>query len=135
MNKKIIVPVIILLVMGMFFYMNLGPSVPDGFVDYEAVEAQSALAKSPDIRILDIRTPGEYKSGHVPGAENIDFYAKDFEQRLKTLDKDAHYFVYCRTGNRSGSALKLMHRLGFTKVWHMKDGIVDWKGAGLPLER
>lgn len=135
MNPKASVAVVILLVVGLTFYLNLGPSVPDGYVDFQAVQAQSALAENPDVRILDVRTAGEYESGHIPGAENIDFQSPGFEQRLQSLDKDARYFVYCRTGNRSGAVIKLMQRLGFSKVWHLADGIVDWKRAGLPLER
>lgn len=135
MNQKVSVAIVILIVVGMTFYLNLGPSVPDGYVDYRAVEAQSALAEAPDVLILDVRTPGEYQSGHIPGAQNIDFRSPDFETRLKALDRDAQYFVYCRTGNRSGVVLAMMQRLGFTWVWHLAKGIVDWKGAGLPLER
>jgi len=135
MSQKILVPVVILLVAGMFFYFNLGPSVPEGYADFSAIEAQEQLSVNKNVVILDIRTPAEFNSGHVPGAINIDFYNKNFENELKRLDKDAQYFVYCRTGNRSSSALKMMHKLGFTRVWHMYKGIVDWAGAGLPLKR
>jgi len=135
MNQKILVPVVILLVAGMIFYFNLGPSVPEGYVDFRAVEAQEQLAQSKDVKILDIRTPAEFQSGHLQGAVNVDYYAKDFEDSLKKLDKNAQYLVYCRTGNRSSSALKKMHKLGFTKVWHMSRGIEDWKGTGLPLKQ
>jgi len=135
MNKKILVPIAILLVAGLVFFMNTGPSVPVGYQDFRAVDAQAALAGAPDVKILDVRTPAEYAGGHISGAENIDFYAKDFEARMGALDRDARYFVYCRTGNRSSSVIKLMQRLGFTKVWHLSNGVVDWMGAGLPLVR
>lgn len=135
MNQKILVPVVILLVAGMFFYFNLGPSVPEGYADFRAVEAQEHLSKNEGVVILDIRTPAEYQEGHIPGAINIDFYNRNFESKLKELDKNEQYFVYCRTGNRSSTALKMMHKLGFTKVWHMYKGIVDWAGVGLPIRR
>ncbi|QJB55011.1 rhodanese-like domain-containing protein [Pseudodesulfovibrio sp. zrk46] len=133
MNQKIVIPVVILLVAGMLFFFNMAPT-PEGYTDFQAVEAQEQLNANKAVVVLDIRTPAEFNSGHIPGAVNVDFYSKDFEAELSKLDKNAQYFVYCRTGNRSSSALKLMHKLGFTKVWHLYKGIVDWKGAGLPLE-
>lgn len=133
MNRKTVIAVVILLVAGLALYMNSLTSVPEGYVDYQAVEAQSALADNPDVRILDVRTPAEFKAGHIKGAENIDFRAKNFEERLSTLDKDARYFIYCRTGNRSGAVLGIMRRLGFSNVWHLKHGVVDWGKSGLPL--
>lgn len=134
MNRKILFPIVILLVAGMMFFFNIAPT-PEGYADYQAVKAQEQLAVNKGVVVLDIRTPAEFKSGHIPGAVNIDFYNKNFEADLSKLDKNAQYFVYCRTGNRSSSALKLMHKLGFTKVWHLYKGIVDWKGAGLPIEK
>lgn len=133
MNQKLLVPIAILLVVGMVFYMNID-SVPEGYQDFRAVEAEAKLAQNRDVTILDIRTPAEFKEGHISGAVNVDFRSSKFESELKKLDRDGRYFVYCRTGNRSGSAIKLMHRLGFTHVWHLADGIVDWKGAGLPVQ-
>lgn len=132
MNQKVIVPVVILLVAGMLFFFNMSP-VPEGYVDYRAVEAQEQLAQHKNVTLLDIRTPAEFHGGHIPGAINIDYYAKNFEAELNKLDKDIQYFVYCRTGNRSSSALKMMQKFGFTKVWHLNKGIVDWKSAGLPI--
>lgn len=135
MKNKYIVPIIILLVAGMFFYVNIGPSVPDGYADFQAVEAQSQLQSTPDVRVLDVRTPAEFVGGHIRNAENIDYYAKDFTEKLDTLDRDTQYFIYCHSGSRSSSTMKKMAQLGFTKVWHLSDGITSWIKAGLPLER
>ncbi len=82
--------------------------------------------------VLDVRTPEEFAGGHVEGAKNIDFYAKDFANRLRSLDKDASYVVYCHTGNRSGQATTLMHQLGFKHVYDVQGGIAAWQQAGLP---
>jgi len=133
MKIKTIVPTVILIAAALLFYMNMSPPTPEGYVDFDAVTAQAQLAQSLDVHIIDVRTPAEFRDGHIENAENIDFYGKDFERNLKKLDRSAHYFIYCRTGNRSSSTLKLMHRLGFTKVWHLDKGTVDWNGSGLPL--
>lgn len=135
MNSKVIVPVVILLVAGMVFYMNLTPPLPEGYVDFRAVELQSEMAKTKDVRILDVRTPGEFNGGHIPGAKNLDYHGRGFDAALQGLEKDAQYLIYCTTGSRSASTVKRMSELGFTKVWHLSRGIVDWMGEQLPLVR
>lgn len=74
--------------------------------------------------ILDIRTPEEYSQMHIKGAINIDYYTADFKIRLDALDKDIPYFLYCRTGNRSGKALQIMKDAGFKKIYHLQSGII-----------
>lgn len=66
--------------------------------------------------ILDVRTPGEYAGGHLEGAKLLDFNSGELAASLPELSFDAEYVVYCRSGNRSGQALKLMEEAGFTSV-------------------
>lgn len=63
--------------------------------------------------ILDVRTADEYSQGHVPGALNIDFLSSDFKEKVAKLDATKPYKIYCRSGNRSGQALKIMKAMGF----------------------
>ncbi len=72
--------------------------------------------------LLDVRTPGEYADGNAPTSINIDFYASDFQSKISDLEKDETYFLYCRSGNRSGRTLKLMESLGFTHVYDLSGG-------------
>jgi rhodanese-related sulfurtransferase len=83
--------------------------------------------------ILDIRTPEEFDQGVIEGAINIDFYEPTFSSDLDALDKDAHYIVYCRSGNRSGQAMSTFADLGFTNVTEIDGGIADWYETGLPV--
>jgi rhodanese-related sulfurtransferase len=85
--------------------------------------------------ILDLRTPAEFAEERIAGAVMIDFYAPTFRQELSRLDREKTYFVYCRTGNRSGQAMALFKQLAFQDVVHLATGIVGWKGAGLPTAR
>ena len=89
----------------------------------------------PHFRIVDVRTPDEYDIGHVNGAINIDYNSDDFKDELATLDKSVEYLVYCRSGNRSSGAVKVMEELGFAVIYHMVGGIIDWNAEGLPLTR
>jgi len=84
------------------------------------------------ITLLDVRTPDEFAQSHIAGAENIDFYASDFADRIGALDRDERYVVYCHTGNRSGRATALMAELGFTNVSDVDGGIAAWETAQLP---
>ena len=83
--------------------------------------------------VLDIRTQEEFDDGIIEGAVNIDFYADDFASQLDTLDKDAHYVVYCNSGNRSGQANSIFEELGFSNVTEIEGGITNWHAEGLPV--
>ena len=85
------------------------------------------------IAILDIRTPGEFQSGHLTKSIPIDFYSPTFGDRLNRLDKTKTYLVYCRTGNRSTKSLELFKKLKFQKVYHMSSGISAWKSEGFTV--
>ena len=86
-----------------------------------------------DFVILDIRTPGEYQSGHLQNAVMIDFYSKSFADKIGHLDKEKSYLVYCRSGNRSARSMDLFRKLRFQKVYHLSTGIKGWNSEGLPL--
>lgn len=83
--------------------------------------------------VLDIRTSQEFQDGHIEGAINIDYRSPTFGADLDRLDKSKTYFVYCRIGRRSGEAIGLMIRNGFTNIYKTPGDIVEWRAAGLPL--
>ena len=93
----------------------------------------SAKVAEAGVITLDVRTPGEFAEGHVEGARLIDFQSGNFENEIAALDKNATYAVYCRSGNRSGQAVKVMQEAGFTNLFNMDGGVIDWANAGLPL--
>ncbi|MFO7699234.1 MAG: rhodanese-like domain-containing protein [Acidimicrobiia bacterium] len=95
--------------------------------------AAEVIANTPDVVVLDIRTPEEFAEGFIEGASNIDFYRSDFAGQLDMLDKDAPYVVYCRSDNRSGDAMDVFADLGFTNVTEIDGGIVNWYESGLPI--
>jgi rhodanese-related sulfurtransferase len=88
---------------------------------------------NPDFIILDVRTSSEFQDGHIEGALNIDVNLVSFSEEVEQLDRNATYLVYCRSGNRSRTALATMEDLGFTRVYHLTNGITQWVGAGLPV--
>jgi phage shock protein E len=92
--------------------------------------AFAAALQRPGTVVLDVRTPAEFASGHLAGAVNLDVNAADFRNKVGALARDVPYAVYCRSGNRSGTALTMMRQLGFTSTYHLGGGIQAWIAAG-----
>ncbi len=69
--------------------------------------------------VLDVRTPAEYAAGHLDGADNVDVLAPDFAARVDALDRKQTYYLYCRSGNRSGQAARRMKEMGFEKAYNV----------------
>jgi rhodanese-related sulfurtransferase len=109
-----------------------GCSSSSSAVDLSVSEFSSKVTEA-GIITLDVRTPGEFNEGHIAGAILVDFQSGNFESEIATLDKSKTYAVYCRSGNRSGQAVKVMSDAGFTSVYNLNGGVIDWAGAGLPL--
>lgn len=78
--------------------------------------------------VIDVRTPGEYDAGHLPGAKLIDVSGTNFATEIEKLDKSQPYAIYCRSGNRSRAAQKAMREAGFEKVVGLEGGIGAWDG-------
>jgi phage shock protein E len=96
------------------------------------VTAPTGVAAEADGRVLiDVRTPEEVAAGALQGAANIDLQGPDFVAAVSELPRDEAYFVYCRTGNRSGQAIEIMRELGFTDLVN-GGGFDDLAEAGLP---
>ena len=86
-----------------------------------------------DFTVMDVRTPKEYASGHIPGALNRDFSSISFGQSIDELNKDHVYLVYCEAGGRSAAATSDMVRRGFTHIYNMTGGYSAWAADGLPV--
>lgn len=84
--------------------------------------------------LLDVRTDREFAMGHIRGAAQIDFYRDDFQAELAKLDPNVPVYVYCRSGNRSGQAAKMMKSMGFKTVYNLEGGIGAW-ARKQPIEK
>jgi rhodanese-related sulfurtransferase len=85
--------------------------------------------------VLDVRTPKEFTTGHIPGAVNIDWNGADFQKKVSALDKSKTYLVQCAVGGRSAKAADKMMTLQFTNVYNLEGGIKAWEKAGKPVEK
>lgn len=94
--------------------------------------AASSVEVAADTIVLDVRTADEYAGGHLEGAELLDFNAGEVAAAIPTLDPEAEYVVYCRSGNRAGQAIKLMEQAGFTNVTNL--GSLEQAAAATGIE-
>lgn len=104
--------------------------------DISVKEAVALLQNPPQgLTIVDVRTPAEFREGHIAGAVNMDFFGADFESQVLTLPKDKPVLLYCRSGNRSAGAYDTMAKEGVGNILHMNQGITAWQQAGLPVQK
>jgi rhodanese-related sulfurtransferase len=83
-------------------------------------------------KIIDVRTLQEFKEIRIPDSENIDFYdPQNFIKKITLLDKEASYFLYCKSGIRSYNSCTIMKDMGFKNVYNLVGGISDWNGEVL----
>jgi len=83
--------------------------------------------------LLDVRTEREFQNGHIEYAGQLNFYARDFRRRLLLLPKDQPIYLYCNTGWRSNIAASFLIRNGYTNVYNLEHGIMEWEQADLPV--
>lgn len=83
--------------------------------------------------VLDVRTPNEFKGGHLAQAILMNVNDSNFKQQIGTLQKNKPVYVYCAAGVRSNKAAKILKQEGFTQVFELNGGIQAWQAAGNPV--
>lgn len=86
------------------------------------------------LQLVDVRTAEEYGVSHLKDAQNICVTEDDFQEKVKTLDKDKPVYVYCKSGGRSARAAKILADLGFTQIYDLDGGITAWEEDGLETD-
>ena len=99
-----------------------------------ADEFEKAISKD-SVQLLDVRTQGEYISGHIKNTLWANWNDKDeFARRIAFVDKNKPVYVYCLAGGRSAAAAEKMRAMGFENVYELKGGINAWKAGDKKLE-
>ncbi len=124
---------IILLTMGVYILYQKG-YIFKNYEDITVKNAYNQMQVDTNITLLDVRTKEEIKSD---GAlkNHILVPVQILEQNLDKLErfKNTKIFIYCRSGNRSIAAARILSNAGF-KSYNIKGGIIEWKGQKLPLK-
>jgi len=89
------------------------------------------VASSAAHLLIDVRTTEEFASGHIHGAVNIP--VEELQDRLNQIPSDEPIVLYCRSGNRSAQAARILTQAGYTDLYDL-GGVNEWTAQGFPLE-
>jgi rhodanese-related sulfurtransferase len=101
-----------------------------GYKTISVSDANALIQSSPNLLVVDVRTPQEYAQGHLKGAINIPL--SDLPLQIGGLDQSRPILVYCQTGVRSAQAATMLVNASFTQVYDMEGGLTAWINAGYP---
>jgi len=88
-------------------------------IDISSEEFKEMLKEERGV-IIDVRTQQEYNAGHLADTDHLyDFLNGDFQKAVEEFDPSKTYYLYCRSGNRSGQAARMMQREGFENVYNV----------------
>ncbi|GGD58371.1 rhodanese-like domain-containing protein [Muriicola marianensis] len=97
-------------------------------IEILGVEEYKKAVNNNDVQLVDVRTPREFRGGHIARAVNIDYFrGADFEKAFEKMDRNKPVYLYCRSGNRSLKAARKLVSMGFEKVYDLQGGILKWK--------
>lgn len=98
-----------------------------------ASELASRLQAGDQVLVLDVRTPGEFASGHIPGAVNIPH--TELSSRLDEIGADRHREIValCKSGGRAATAEKILEEAGYTNVRDLDGHMDGWLSSDLPV--
>jgi len=112
------------------WYLSI-PSVPSEYENISPEEAREMIDSGQNIITVDVRTPAEYESGHIPGA--VLFPLQELEETTPDLDKNKYIIVYCGIGVRSKKASEILSGRGFNHVCNLLGGLSAWTEAGFQV--
>ena len=98
-------------------------------------ELNGRLAAGGPVALLDVRTPGEFAAGHVPGAKLVPLGDLEAAAFLRQHDAATPLYVLCQSGGRARQAIEKFRRAGFAGCVLVEGGTQAWLDAGLPVDR
>ena len=101
-------------------------SIFDFFIQPDIHKGLKEYAEKENAVLPDVRTPQEYREGHIPGSKNVPLQTIDKVTSV-TENKDIALFVYCYSGARSRQATAMLQHMGYTNVRNI-GGIAAYQG-------
>ncbi len=122
--------------MSTYAQVKLDKAIESKVINIRAQNFYATLQQTKNPQLLDIRTKREYQRGHLKNAILVDYYNPNFANNIKKLHLDTNkpVFIYCRSGHRSGHAIKIFKKLGFKVIYNLVFGINEWYTQKLPIE-
>ncbi|MGW3606261.1 rhodanese-like domain-containing protein [Micromonospora sp. NPDC005161] len=112
--------------------MSTTPTSP-ATLDTATLRALIAAGQAP--RLLDVRTPGEFETSHIPGSYNVplDLLKEHREELRHHLDEDV--VLVCRSGARAAQAEQALAGVGLPNLRVLNGGIMAWQAAHAPISQ
>ncbi len=117
---------------GSLIKMLLGAGPSNPAAELSPQDAFQRIKGDKRIQLVDVRSAEENREGRITGSKLFPLH--ELANRLGEIDKTRPLILYCRSGNRSGMALRLLQDKGFTNAAHIAGGISSWGRSGLPIE-
>ena len=135
-KMKLLLVALMLLGSSSVYACGIGEMTHEGYENASLAHAYKHWKQGEHTQIpfvfVDVRTPQEFKAGHIPGAINIP--VSDIAERLNELPKDKQVYVYCHSGVRAAKASTVLAKAGF-HVENIPESMQGWKAAGYPVEK
>jgi rhodanese-related sulfurtransferase len=116
------------------FFMTGSSAARHGYTEITPQEA-TALTNRENAVLIDTREATEYADGHIVNAIHVP--VSDVDSQVGKLEKykSRPVIAYCRSGHRSGSTCRQLHKAGFEKVYNLRGGIMAWERDKLPVTK
>jgi rhodanese-related sulfurtransferase len=121
-NSKLVIWALGAVVVAAVVFLVLRPA--GGVKDVDGAELAALIDQG--VRVIDVRTGGEYATAHIPGAESVPL--NTLQSAASTWDRQEPIAVYCASGERSASAVEYLAGAGFTTIYHLNEGMIAWSG-------
>lgn len=122
-------PKIVLLIVSVLL-ISCNEKKTNSFEPLHPKEFAEKIKTTENPQILDVRTPDEFESEHIDNAKNVNWNSDDFAAKAESFDKSKPVFVYCLSGGRSKKAATKLKELGFTNVYELEGGFLNWNEEG-----
>ncbi len=98
-------------------------------------ELKRLIGEDKELLIIDVRTPAEYESGHIPGAVSVPLQGIEAAISAVVPDKASYFIIYCRTGRRSKAAAGILKGMGYSNFSNYAGSMKEWVADGNPVEK
>ena len=96
-------------------------NIEDNIIDYKS--AKMILKNDKDAKLVDVRSPQEYKEGHLPSSINLPLYKIEEQYKKVFPDENTAIIVYCQSGNRSNKAIEILESKGYKNLYNIDGGL------------
>lgn len=119
---------LLIILMSIFSFLFGGTSKQSNNITVLDPASFKAAITNKKVHLIDVRTPNEFKSGHIKKAKNVDFFNQtSFMNFFNSINKEEPVYLYCRSGNRSQKAARKLDSLGFKNIYDLRGGYMSWK--------